>query len=160
VTVIDDGDDSTFDFMKKYLDRPNLIYIKLKEKIGTVSAKNFGILISPYNAITFHDSDDSYDPLKLMMQVRALDSFSGIRDPDSLWNDENIEKNDVAVGRHKFFRLDGKIYEVGRPVSLVDDFFPNIVYTNDITGQFILPNPSLWRRSVNYDDFKIFVFYF
>ena len=149
VYVIDDGSkDDTFSRVKSYFNEPEFNYIKLAENSGTARAKNLGILLADYDAITFHDSDDLYDPNKIELQKRALAGDTGIRDPDSIWEGKRDIQNDVVYVQHKFIRLDGKIFNVGWPVSLVDDFFPNIQNTTFCGGKFLLPNPGLFRKKV------------
>ncbi len=149
ICVIDDGStDDTLSRVKSYFDEPEFNYIKLAENSGTANAKNLGILLADYDAITFHDSDDLYDPNKIELQKRALAGDTGIRDPDSIWEGKRDVQNDVVYVQHKFIRLDGKIFNVGWPVSLVDDFFPNIQNTTFSGGKFLLPNPGLFRKKV------------
>lgn len=149
VCVIDDGStDDTFSRVKPYFDESDFNYIKLAENSGTANAKNLGILLAEYDAVTFHDSDDLYDPNKIELQKRALAGDTGIRDPDSIWDGKRNLQNDVVYVQHKFIRLDGKVFNVGWPVSLVDDFFPNIQNTTFCGGKFLLPNPGLFRKRV------------
>ncbi len=149
VCVIDDGStDDTFSKVKPYFDEADFNYIKLADNSGTANAKNLGILLADYDAITFHDSDDLYDPNKIELQKRALAGDTGIRDPDSIWDGKRDIQNDVVYVQHKFVRLDGKVFNVGWPVSLVDDFFPNIQNTTFYGGKFLLPNPGLFRKRV------------
>ncbi len=149
VCVIDDGStDDTYNKVKPYFDSAELTYIKLAANCGTANAKNLGLLLADYEAVTFHDSDDLYDPNKIELQKRALAGDTGIRDPDSVWDGKRSGANDVVYVQHKFVRLDGKIFTVGWPVSLVDDFFPNIQTTTFSGGKFLLPNPGLFRKKV------------
>ncbi len=149
VFVIDDGSaDNTYNRVKPYFDEDSFTYIKLADNKGTASAKNLGIMLADYEAITFHDSDDLYDPNKIELQKRALMGDTGIRDPDTIWDGKRSGEHDVVYVQHKFIRLDGKIFTVGWPVSLVDDFFPNIQDTTFCGGKFLLPNPGLFRKRV------------
>jgi glycosyltransferase involved in cell wall biosynthesis len=154
VTVIDDGStDETPQLMEKYAHRSDLNYIRLAENVGTAMAKNVSIVMSDYDAITFHDSDDIPDENKVLMQVRAMFGTAHKADPILNWesvgasSDEKLEVS-VVVGAHKFIKLDGSVHVISKRMSLVDDFFPNLQFPSQTEGDWILINSGLFRRRV------------
>lgn len=149
VLVIDDGStDTTEKVLEPFFDNPRFCYVKLKHNTGAAHAKNLAIMLGSYDALTFHDSDDIYLPEKVDLQVRALRAFSNINDPDTNWNMGKTQEHDIVLVQHTFVRLDGKTYRVGKAISLVDDFFPDLQNSTDRSGSFLLPNPGLYRKKV------------
>ena len=54
---------------------------------------------------------------------------------------------DVALGSHRFIKLDGSVHTIGKRVSLVDDFFPTIQTPSKTEGDWVLINSGLFRKS-------------
>ncbi|MDP0490219.1 MAG: glycosyltransferase family 2 protein [Verrucomicrobiota bacterium JB023] len=151
VTVVDDGStDNTRQVIERYLDDPRLTYIRLKTNGGTAAAKNMGLVFGDYDAVTFHDSDDVASPNKVLLQTRAL-ALKGhaddILDWQMLGHEPGSELNvDVAVGAHKFIKLDGSVHIIDKRISLVDDFFPTLQSPSKTEGDWVLINSGLFRR--------------
>lgn len=154
VAVIDDGStDNTSSVVTKYFNDPRFIYIKLRKNVGTAIAKNVGIALIPFDAITFHDSDDVADPTKVLLQQRALALPKVYADECLNWaiaSQEPGSRVDVsaALTGHWLITGEGARVEVTRALSIVDDFFPNLQMNAGPPGDWILINSGLFRRSV------------
>ena len=154
VVVIDDGStDGTRDALTRYFDDPRFLYIGLKKNVGTAQAKNVALAMVPFDAITFHDSDDISDPTKVLLQQRALALPTVMADPCLNWSLSGKTTGalmDVAVAltRHWLIAPDGSKVEVKRALSLVDDFFPHLQMNAGPPGDWILINSGLFRRDV------------
>lgn len=152
VVVVDDGStDATAEVIEPFLADPRIAYVKLGKNVGTAAAKNLGLAISPGDAITFHDSDDEAARHKILLQVRAL-SLRGnadeILDWEILGHTPGVALSvDVAVGSHRFIKLDGSVHTIGKRVSLVDDFFPTIQSPSKTEGDWVLVNSGLFLRT-------------
>lgn len=150
VLVVDDGSaDNTGECLKKYFDEPNFCYIKLAQNVGTAQAKNVGILFGDYDAITFHDSDDIPNQNKVLLQARALMQPDHKADDILNWRMVGHEPNsslaiDLVVGAHEMIKLDGAKHRIGKRISLVDDFFPNVQFPSKTEGDWILINSGLF----------------
>lgn len=154
VTVVDDAStDDTARAVRPYLSEPNFCYIKLGQNVGTANAKNVGLMLSDFDAITFHDSDDIPMPHKVMLQSRALMQPDCAADPILDWGAFGYAPGeslsiDVAVGAHRFVRLDGRVFTISKRISLIDDFFPNLQSPSQTEGDWILINSGLFRRRI------------
>ncbi len=154
VTVVDNAStDDTYDVLRPYFDHPRLCYLRLRSNVGTAQAKNVSLLASPFEAITFHDSDDVPSDHKLLLQVRALCQPGHVADEILDWGSIGREPGcgmdvDVVVGAHKLIRLDGSVYVIDKRMSLVDDYFPNLQFPSQTEGDWILINSGLFRRRV------------
>lgn len=159
VLVVDDGStDGTRDALRRFFDRPDFCYVRLAANAGTAAAKNVGLALGSFDAVTFHDSDDLPDPHKILRQVRALEggnepvTASEMFDWDGVGRDprEPLEV-DVVVGAHEFVRLDGTSRVIRDRASLFDDFFPHVQQPRLCEGDWILINSGLFRRRVFVD---------
>lgn len=154
VTVVDDGsDDNTYEKLTPFMDDPRFCYIRLAQNAGTAQAKNVSLLLSDYDAITFHDSDDVPGENKVLMQVRAMEQPSHNADPILNWEPMGYAENEslaisVVVGAHRIIKLDGSVHTISKRMSLVDDFFPNLQFPSKTEGDWILINSGLFRKSV------------
>lgn len=154
VVVVDDGStDSTRDVLRPYFTIPNFCYIKLANNVGTAQAKNVGLVLADYDAISFHDSDDIPDRHKILLQVRALELPGHSADPILDWEPLGITpgsdlKVDLVFTGHRLIRADGSIHELCKRISVLDDFFPNLQFPAKTPGDWILVNSALFRRSV------------
>ena len=154
VVVVDDGStDDTRARVQRYFDDPRFLYIGLKDNVGTAQAKNAALALVPFDAITFHDSDDLSDPTKVLLQQRALSLPAVMADPCLNWSlagQDAGSRLDVgaALTCHYLIAPDGSKVRVGRALSLVDDFFPQLQMNAGPPGDWILINSGLFRRDV------------
>lgn len=154
VTVIDDGStDATRDVLLPFFTNPAFCYIRLAENRGTAGAKNASLLLSRYDAITFHDSDDLPDRHKVLLQQRALALRGHIADPMCDWHTTgHVPGSELVVETvftaHNLIRSDGTFHLINKRISLVDDFFPNVQFPSRTEGDWILVNSALFRREM------------
>ena len=154
VTVVDDGStDNTERLIERYVAHPNFCYIKLDKNVGTANAKNVSMLLSDYDAITFHDSDDIPKENKILMQARALSQRGHVADQILDWGLHGYEDNqelliDVVVGAHEMIKLNGNVHKMEKTLSLIDDFFPTLQFPSKTEGDWILINSGLFRKNV------------
>jgi glycosyltransferase involved in cell wall biosynthesis len=154
VIVVDDGStDDTHRVVKPFLDNPNFCYIRLAKNVGTARAKNVAIAYSDCDAITFHDSDDVADPDKLLRQARCMAQPRLYADPCLNWAQAGIlPASHLEIGlvltQHWLIGGDGSRRKIGRALSLVDDFFPNLQMNAGPWGDWILINSGLFRHSL------------
>ena len=154
VTVVDDGStDETRQVVERYFSHPNFCYLKLSRNVGTANAKNVSILLSDYDAITFHDSDDLPDVNKVLMQARALAQPGHVADPILDWplmgyRDGQEMDVDIVVGAHDMVKLNGSVHRMAKCLSLIDDFFPTLQFPSKTEGDWILINSGLFRKRV------------
>lgn len=154
VTVVDDGStDHTRELLRPFFLDPKFCYIRLAENRGTAGAKNASILLSKYDAITFHDSDDIPSQHKIIKQQRALAIQGHVADAINDWEalghrvGSNLEVDVVFTG-HRLIKSNGTEYLIDKHVSLVDDFFPHVQFPSQTPGDWILVNSALFRASV------------
>ena len=162
VTVIDDGStDETAEVLRDFEGEDGFCAVRLGRNVGTANAKNVSILLSQYDAITFHDSDDLPNPNKLLFQARALAAphhAAPILDWQSVGQTPDAPLGvDVVVGAHDLVKVDGSVTRIDKRLSLVDDFFPNLQFPSKTEGDWILINSGLFRKRVfeevgGYDD--------
>ena len=154
VVVIDDGSsDDTREALRPYFNQPNFCYVKLAKNVGTAQAKNVGLALVDYDAITFHDSDDIPDRHKILLQVRALEMKGHVADPILDWDSLGITAGsdlevDLVFTGHRLIRSDGTVHQLNKRISVLDDFFPNLQFPAKTPGDWILVNSALFRRSV------------
>jgi glycosyltransferase involved in cell wall biosynthesis len=99
IIVVDDG---SADGTREYLESLNLpIKIISKENSGVSSARNAGIKEASGMYVAFLDSDDSWLPNKLEMQVKYLESHTDI---PLVYTDEYIEVNGEMLSQTRFER--------------------------------------------------------
>ena len=154
VLVVDDGStDSTREALRPFFKERNFCYLKLADNVGTAQAKNVGLALADYDAISFHDSDDIPDRHKILLQVRALELVGHVADPILDWESLGVEpgsdlKVDMVFTGHRLIRSDGTVHELNKRISVLDDFFPNLQFPAKTPGDWILVNSALFRRSV------------
>ncbi|MFF2753498.1 glycosyltransferase family 2 protein [Psychrobacillus sp. NPDC058041] len=108
VVIVDDNPpDSDYrkhvmNYMKKYIDDPNLTYIMNSKNIGGSLARNNGINAASGEYITFLDDDDEYLPRKVEKQLE----FMVENDCDMSFTDlKLVNENKVIVDYREYSRL-------------------------------------------------------
>ena len=156
VVVIDDGStDATQESCSSWFDHPRFTYLRLDRNVGTASAKNAALALLPFDAITFHDSDDIPYRDKLLRQQRTLVRGDLSADPCIPWHltgggqkpGANAQL-DIVLTAHEFLSADGRATRIARTLSLVDDFFPNLQFAAGPLGDWVLINSGLFRRNL------------
>ena len=154
VVVVDDGStDGTRNALERHFKDPRFLYIGLRRNVGTAQAKNAAIAFVPFDAMTFHDSDDISDPTKVLLQQRALALPKVMADGCLNWAlAGHVPDSRLDVGAvltcHWLIAPDGSKVKVGRALSIVDDFFPNLQMNAGPPGDWILINSGLFRRDI------------
>lgn len=102
--VMDDqSTDNTAEVVNKYVEQDKRIkYHRLEKNLGCSGARNEGIKICTGDYITFLDSDDKYDPVKLEKQLKVFE------------NSSNPKLGVVSCGAIDY--MDGKEYNRRMPV--------------------------------------------
>ena len=151
VAVIDDGStDATAEVCAGFATNPRFLSIRLGRNVGTAQAKNVALALLPFDAITFHDSDDLPDRDKLLRQVRVLARDDLVADPCLPWGPAQPAGEKAALSlvltAHRHLAADGSTARISRALSLVDDFFPNLQFNTGPLGDWVLINSGLFRR--------------
>ena len=154
VTVVDDASqDSTREILSDFRTNPRFNYIRLSRNGGTAQAKNVGILFSPSDAITFHDSDDVPHRDKVIRQARVIGNEEIGAHPVLNWKLANrVPGSKIQVGavltHHELILPNGERVEILRTLSLVDDVFPNLQMAAGVPGDWTHVNSGLFHSSV------------
>lgn len=156
VAVIDDGSsDQTRAACQRWFDHPRFVYIVLGANLGTAGAKNAALALLPFDAVTFHDSDDIPHRDKLLRQQRTLARTDLMADPCLPWQIHgNVQAPgaaaalDIVLTAHSFLSADGSVARIARTLSLVDDFFPNLQFAAGPLGDWVLINSGLFTRNL------------
>lgn len=156
VAVVDDGStDATRDVCAPWFDHPRFVYIALGANLGTAVAKNLALALIPFDAVTFHDSDDIPHRDKVLRQQRTLERRDLLADPCLPWAQTSggqqpgdAAQIDIVLTAHQFLSADGTSTRIARTLSLVDDFFPNLQFAAGPLGDWVLINSGLFRRSL------------
>ncbi len=156
VAVIDDGSsDDTRASCQPWFDHPRFVYIGLGANLGTAGAKNAALALLPFDAVTFHDSDDIPHRDKLLRQQRTLARADLVADPCLPWQIHGDAQPpgasaalDIVLTAHSFLAADGSVARIARTLSLVDDFFPNLQFGAGPLGDWVLINSGLFTRSL------------
>jgi glycosyltransferase involved in cell wall biosynthesis len=164
--VIDDGStDNTREVLKPYLDR--IVFLE-SDHGGTASARNVGMKASTGKYIAFLDSDDTYLPEKLALQVAFAEQhpevgmvcseFSGgytdgqvqeqlMRTYHPIWEERNLSFNDVFE-QSGVFECDG----CSRPVDYyIGDIFKLVIQDTVIPTNTMLVTREAYE-TVGYQD--------
>ena len=153
VAVIDDAStDGTRERLAPLFDDPRFAYVRLARNVGTAKAKNVALALLPYDAITFHDSDDVPHATKLLRQRQILELQTIEANPCLNWALAGRQPGSridigVALTQHELITASGARFEVRRALSLVDDFFPQLQMNSGPPGDWTLINSGLFRRS-------------
>lgn len=156
VAVIDDGStDATEDACRRWFGHPRFVYIRPGGNLGTAGAKNVALALVPFDAITFHDSDDIPHRDKVLRQQRTLLREDLRADPCLPWRltgagqpPGGVAQLDAVLSAHEFLAADGSRARIARTLSLVDDFFPNLQFAAGPLGDWVLINSGLFRRAL------------
>lgn len=156
VAVIDDGStDGTEAVCRQWFAHPRFLYLRVGRNLGTAGAKNLALALLPFDAITFHDSDDLPHRDKLLRQQRTLERADLSADPCLPWQlsggrqpPGTAARLDIVLSAHEFLAADGSRARIARTLSLVDDFFPNLQFGSGPLGDWVLINSGLFRRSL------------
>lgn len=156
IAVIDDGSaDDTRAVCTAWFDHPRFVYISLGANLGTAGAKNAALALLPFDAVTFHDSDDIPHRDKVLRQQRTLARSDLMADPCLPWvhagggqSPGGTAMLDIVLTAHQFLSADGSSARIARTLSLVDDFFPNLQFAAGPLGDWVLINSGLFRRSL------------
>lgn len=74
VIVINDcARDNTEEVIRRYLDRPNVRYVKNEKNLGVAKTRNRGVRLAKGKYVAFLDSDDWWDADKLEKQIALLE---------------------------------------------------------------------------------------
>lgn len=156
VLVIDDGStDETRNACSGWFDHPRFSYVELGGNVGTAGAKNVALAVMPFDAITFHDSDDIPHCDKVLRQQRTMERTDLTADPCIPWHltggtqeAGGPAKLDIVLSAHEFLSADGRSSRIVRTLSLIDDFFPNLQFAAGPLGDWILINSGLFHRDL------------
>ena len=163
VIVIDDGStDLTQKAITRFQDHPGFCYVRLAANQGTAGAKNVGILLAGDRAVTFHDSDDIAHREKVLRQSRVLNARNIGADPCLNWAlAHQTAGSTLRIGavltHHDLVLPDGRVVEIRRPISLIDDVFPNLQMGSTVPGDWThinsgLFHPEVFRRLGGFSD--------
>jgi glycosyltransferase involved in cell wall biosynthesis len=154
VVVVDDGStDATRARLQPFFEDPRFTYVRLVRNVGTAKAKNVALATVPFDAITFHDSDDVPHPTKLLRQRQILELQTVEAHPCLNWRlagktaGQRLDVS-VALTWHELITTRGQRHVVRRGLSLVDDFFPGLQMNAGPPGDWVLVNSGLFRREV------------
>ncbi len=154
VCVVDDGStDTTPEVCASFADNPKFLAIRLAANMGTARAKNAALALVPFDAVSFHDSDDIPDRDKIVRQARTLARRDLVADPCLPWRADVQPPGatallDVVLTGHRHVSADGSDVHIHRALSLVDDFFPNLQFNTGPLGDWVLINSGLFGRSI------------
>lgn len=154
VLAIDDAsNDDTPAAVNRFRDHPRVCCLRLGTNLGTAGAKNVGILLAGDRAVTFHDSDDFPHRDKVMRQSRVLHAQDIGADPCLNWALAGTEPNrtlriGAVLTHHTLLLPDGRRVDIRRPISLVDDVFPNLQLGTTVPGEWTHVNSGLFHPEV------------
>jgi len=156
VVVVDDGStDDTRSACARWFDHPRFNYLQLGGNLGTAAAKNVALALVPFDAITFHDSDDLPHIDKVLRQQRTMERIDIGADPCIPWHLTGGGQEpgaaamlDIVLSAHEFLSADGRTARIARTLSIVDDFFPNLQFAAGPLGDWVLINSGLFRRTL------------
>lgn len=121
--------------------------------MGTAAAKNVGILCAGDRAVTFHDSDDVPARDKVLRQSRIISAEGIGANPCLNWALTGTKPGStLRVGavfsHHDLVLPDDRCVTIRRPISLVDDVFPNLQMGTYVPGEWMHVNSGLFHPEV------------
>lgn len=154
VLVIDDAStDETAAALAAFSHHPKVCCVRLAANLGTAGAKNVGILLAGDRAVTFHDSDDIPHRDKVLRQSRVLNARNIEAEPCLNWalagkNPGGPLRVGAVLSHHELVLPDGRRVEIRRPISLIDDVFPNLQMGSTVPGEWTHVNSGLFHPEV------------
>ncbi len=152
--VIDDGStDDTPEVLAAHADDPRLSIVRLARHLGTAAAKNVGLMLAGTRAVTFHDSDDLPHRDKVARQAEAMTQPGIVAEPGLNWSAAGHSPGvPLQIGavlcHHDLVLRSGRVVQVRRSLSLVDDLFPNLQLGTEEKGDWTHVNSGLFHPSV------------
>ncbi len=150
VTVIDDAStDESWSIINFYASKnPTLLGLRLRRNLGTAQAMNCGLVARNWDAVSFHDSDDTVSSMKVARQVEALSTpmvvNSGVDAKLYSFIGQQIE-----VAWNSCWKLENGVRRrSGNPVFGVAQLLPNFFYATAPNDGFFPTNSGLYRRCV------------
>jgi glycosyltransferase involved in cell wall biosynthesis len=166
IIVVDDGssDDTAGVVARRYAADPRVVYLR-RENVGVSAARNTGLRAARGDYIALLDSDDTWKPWKIELQLRCLELFP---EAGMIWTDMEAVRPDGAVISRRFLRTMYRasyrwfptaesLFSCGKPLDCV---CPGLLpgrpegraYCGDISSQMIMGNlvhtsTVLMRRS-------------
>ena len=154
IIVVDDGStDATAEALVSYAGDPRLSVVRLARNLGTAAAKNVGLMLSGARAVTFHDSDDLPHRDKVLQQAQMMAQGPLPAEPGLNW--ATIGQTAGAalpvaavLCHHDLMLLSGRVVQIRRSLSLVDDLFPNLQFDAQLPGDWMHVNSGLFHPGV------------
>lgn len=73
IIIVDDHSTDHTEEVVRQLNAPQIRYVKLDVNKGAGGARNYGVQMSNYDIIAFHDSDDAWKPDKIEKQIGYME---------------------------------------------------------------------------------------
>ena len=154
VSVVDDGStDETPGMLAAHEGDPRLSIVRLARNLGTAAAKNVGLMLAGARAVTFHDSDDLPHRDKVARQAEAMAQSDVTAEPGLNWGAVGRTAGaplqiGVVLCHHDLVLSSGRVVQVRRSLSLVDDLFPKLQLGTEEKGDWTHVNSGLFHPSV------------
>jgi glycosyltransferase involved in cell wall biosynthesis len=152
--VVDDGSiDGTYDSLKRqYATEPRVVCVRQENK-GVAGARNAGIRVARGRYVAFLDSDDTWKPWKLELQLSCLDCFP---EAGMIWTDmEGIDPDGRLVSSrflrtmyrasYRWFPTSESLFLRSELLAALIPSIPGLasgarVYVGDIASQMLVGN--------------------
>jgi glycosyltransferase involved in cell wall biosynthesis len=154
VIAVDDGStDETPEVLAVHEGDPRLSVVRLARNLGTGAAKNVGLMLSGARAVTFHDSDDLPHRDKVLRQAQVMAQPGVAAKADLNWSATGQTPGaSLQIGavlcHHDLVLRSGRVVQVRRSLSLVDDLFPNLQFGTEEPGDWTHVNSGLFHPTV------------
>lgn len=154
IVVVDDGSsDGTEALIKsRYSGDPRVVYLR-QENQGVSAARNAGLLAARGDYVGLLDSDDTYMPWKIELQLRCLDYFP---EAGMIWTDMEAVGPDGSLINPRYLRImyqkpyrwfpnSESLFPRSEPLEVVCPAIPlpekgRRVYCGDISSQMVMGN--------------------